>query len=106
LDASTSGAIAQEIHQRRDHLFPVRTERNTTLKQHALLTGTVEDHHVVAAIQTGLTEPGPQERDRPVAAVVQNHGRTRDTIIGRDEQVARQIAVLIRDRDGDRGRVE
>ena len=87
-------------------MLPVSSKRNPALEQHALLTRAVEDHRVVAAIQTGLTQFWPQERHRPVAAVVENYGRTRDTIIGGDEQVAGQVAVFIRDRDRDRGRVE
>jgi hypothetical protein len=87
-------------------MLPVRSEQNPALKQHAPLTRAVEDHGVVAAIQTGPTQSWPPERHRRVAAIVENCGRTRDTIIGRDEPVAGQVAVLILDRDRNRGRVE
>ena len=100
------GPLTQEVHQRRDHVLPVGPERNSPLKQHALLSRAIEDHRVVAAIQAGLTESRPEKGEGGVASVVENDGGTGYAVIGRDEQIAGEITVLIGDRDWNGGWVE
>lgn len=56
-------------------MLPVRPERDAVVEELRLLTGAVENHDVVAAVEGGRDAQGPESGERAVAAVDRDERR-------------------------------